>query len=122
MKKELNVQIGARVRKARERLRLSREQLAEALGISVLFLSYIECGQKGMSLTTLKNICETLQVSADQLLLGRKNDSTDRTEAQLLLENIEPEYQDLALDSLQQLVRTIAAVREKSAQAHNCKE
>ena len=114
MKKEINVQIGSRVRAARTRLGLSRDELAEALDISTLFLSYIECGQKGMSLSTLQNMCKTLQISADYLLLGQEPTAVDKHRAQLLLESLDPEYWDLAEESLQTLIRTIAAVRHKT--------
>jgi len=70
MKKELNVQIGSRVRVARKRMNFTREELAEILGVSTLFIGYIECGQKGMSLETLCSLCRALHVSADYLLLG----------------------------------------------------
>ena len=60
IKKDINIQIGQRVKEARLARNLTREQLAEKLEISALFMGYIECGQKGMSLSTLQNLCFTL--------------------------------------------------------------
>ena len=73
MKKELNVQIGKRVGKVRRERGLSQNQLAERLGVSTLFVSYIECGQKGMSIDTLIHMCGALHVSSDYLLLRQEN-------------------------------------------------
>ena len=39
MKKEINVEIGGRIRRQREALHMSREQLAEAADISTPFLA-----------------------------------------------------------------------------------
>ncbi|MEF9895939.1 MAG: helix-turn-helix domain-containing protein, partial [Clostridia bacterium] len=49
MKKEINVEIGARIRKKREALGLTREQLAEKADMSVTFLAEVELGSKGVS-------------------------------------------------------------------------
>lgn len=62
--------IGMRIRKQRELLRLSREQLSEKLNISSKFLSDIELGVKGMSLQTLISLSQVLTVSTDYILFG----------------------------------------------------
>lgn len=116
MKKELNVQIGLRVRKAREDMGLSREQLAELVDVSALFLSYIECGQRGMSLETLISLCSALGVSADDILLGNQRPCEDQLEeAQRILRDMPAQYLPLAVDMLHTLQRTIATVRAQPA-------
>lgn len=92
LKKDINIQIGQRVRHARENARLSRDELAEKLNISSLFLSYIECGQKGMSLTTLQNICQILGVSADYLLLGVDDADIHKKNINLMLDSLNEEF------------------------------
>lgn len=111
MKRQSNIEIGARVRIARERLHMSREKLAELLDRSTLFIGYIECGQKGMSIETLLAICKTLQVSADYLLFGNEPDSTLHCEAAQLLSGMPQAYLPLAAESLRTLVKTIAVVQ-----------
>lgn len=91
MKKDINIEIGQRVLTARRQARLSRDELAEKLNISTLFMGYIECGQKGMSLTTLKNLCKILGVSADYILLGETENITQKNIG-LLLNSIDVEY------------------------------
>ncbi len=102
LKKNINIEIGQRVRKARENAHLSRDQLAEQLNISSLFLGYIECGQKGMSLTTLKNLCLLLDISADYILLGKEYEETSRNNIQLLLDSFDPKY----LPLLESIIRS----------------
>lgn len=69
-KKEINIEIGRRVQEVREKRGLTQEKFAELLEVGVQHVSKMERGVTGMSLTTLKNICEILNVSADYLLLG----------------------------------------------------
>lgn len=60
--------MGSRIREAREKLGYTREQLAEMAHISPRFYYDIEAGRKGVSIETLKYICESLEVTADHLL------------------------------------------------------
>jgi len=69
-KKEINVQIGKQIRIARERKNLTQEQFAERISVSPQFVSDMERGVVGVSLTTMKNICVELEVSSDTLLFG----------------------------------------------------
>ena len=71
-RKPINLEIGQRIRDKREKLRLSRECLAERSGISPRFEADIERGIVGPSLTTLKRICEALGISSDSILWGDK--------------------------------------------------
>ena len=73
--KELNKQIGERCRKARETAGYTQEQLAEQIGVSTQFLSDAERGITGMSVNTIVKLCNTLNISADFLLLGAEESS-----------------------------------------------
>lgn len=73
--KELNKQIGERCRKAREIVGYTQEQLAEQIGVSTQFLSDAERGITGMSVNTIIKLCNTLNISADFLLLGTEESS-----------------------------------------------
>ncbi len=111
MKKDLNLQIGERVRCARKAVGFSRDELAEMLGISSLFLSYIECGQRGMSVSTLMNLCKILQVSSDYILFGNENESTSENEIAQAVKSIEKKYQPLVLESINNLKKIIAVTQ-----------
>ncbi len=60
--------IGERIRKVREELGMTRNQLAEKAGISTSMLYYYEKEQKNPSAEVLARICEALDISADYIL------------------------------------------------------
>ena len=69
-KKQINIEIGEQIRAAREQAYLTQEQLAEKIDVSVQFVSDLERGVVGISLTTLKKTCTVLGVTSDQILFG----------------------------------------------------
>ncbi len=71
-----NYGVGKRILEARKNNRLTREKLAEMSGISVQFLSDIENGRKSMTITTLRNICNSLNLSADYIINGTEQSRT----------------------------------------------
>ena len=76
VKKDINVEIGARARKAREQANMTQERLAERLECSPQFISDMERGVVGISLSTLKKLCLTLGVSSDSILFGTEPESS----------------------------------------------
>ena len=75
-KKEINVEVGRRVREAREAAGLTQERFAELIGISPQNISCVERGLAGVSLTVLRRMCEILHVSSDFLLMGNARGTT----------------------------------------------
>lgn len=73
-KKEINIQIGERVKTAREHTALTQEQLAEYIDVSPQYISDLERGVVGVSIPTLKKLCTTLNVSSDRILFGQKTE------------------------------------------------
>lgn len=65
--------MGMRLRKQRELLGYTREELAEKLDVSPKFCSDIELGVKGMSLNTLSKITDILCMNADYILFGEQD-------------------------------------------------
>jgi len=72
-KKEINIQIGERIKLAREQAKWTQEQLAERIDVSTQYVSDLERGVVGISLSTLKRLCISLGVSSDQILFGSKD-------------------------------------------------
>ena len=60
--------IGQRIRKFRKAHRLSQDELAERIGISVTHMSHIETGNTKLSLPVLVDIAGVLSVHTDDLL------------------------------------------------------
>lgn len=69
-RKEENVQIGGRLKAAREAAGYTQERLAELVDVSAQFISGVERGAVGLSVSILIKICGVLLVSADTVLLG----------------------------------------------------
>ena len=74
-RKEINVEVGRRVRGAREAAGLTQERFAELIGISPQNVSCVERGLAGVSLTVLRRMCEILHVSSDFLLMGERGNN-----------------------------------------------
>ena len=72
MKKQLNVEIGGRIRKTREALGYSRETLAEKADLASSFIGTIELGAGSFTAETLIKLCRALGTSADYILFGRE--------------------------------------------------
>lgn len=64
-------EMGKRIRKQRELLGYTREQLAEKLDVSTKFCSDIELGVKGVSIQTLAKLTDFLNLSSDYILFGK---------------------------------------------------
>lgn len=64
------INMGTRMKQARKELHFTQEDMAEKLGISVKHYSGIERGVAGISLETLVNVSNTLNVSLDYLVKG----------------------------------------------------
>lgn len=60
--------IGMRIKKIRKSRKITQDRLSELSGISPQHLSQIESAKTKLSLPTLINICNALNVTADKLL------------------------------------------------------
>ncbi len=83
-KKQLNIDMGRRIRQAREAAGLTQERFAELVGISPQNVSCVERGLAGVSMAVLRRMCEILQVSSDFLLIGTSTDNDADAIAQRL--------------------------------------
>lgn len=69
--------IGERLKKARMDKKLTQEQLAEKLDVSVAFLSRAERGTIKINLARMTQICDILDVSLSYVLTGTISNSKD---------------------------------------------
>lgn len=72
--------IGQRIRHLRLVQDYTQAEFAEAVDISVNFLSEIENGKKGVSQDTLAKICMELNSSADYVLFGKNSNQVSLIE------------------------------------------
>lgn len=63
-------QIGLNIKQKRLELGLSQAQLAELTQLSTVHISHIETGTGNMSLPSFLDICQVLQVTPNDILLG----------------------------------------------------
>lgn len=90
-KKQINVEIGARIKEEREKAGLTQERFSELINLGPKSVSAFERGTVGISFTTLKKICQVLSVSSDQILFGQvKQNENDLSELTRRLERLSP--------------------------------
>lgn len=109
-KKEINIQIGEQVRLAREKAKVTQEQLAERIDVSPQYVSDLERGVVGPSVSTIKRICISLNVSSDQLLFGKIDREQLAPLADIML-GLSPAQQAKLIEGLKTM---IAAISPKS--------
>ena len=74
------IELGERIRKRRQEMKLSQESFAEKAGISVNTVSRIEGGQTAMSVEIFRKMIEILETD-DNILLGKEEGDTERQES-----------------------------------------
>ncbi len=84
-KKEINVQIGNALRIARERTGLTQAQFGELVSLGTKNVSDIERGVAGITVATLKRICEKLYIPSDFIIFGDQN----KNDTAYLIERLE---------------------------------
>ena len=99
--------IGKRIKQARQAKGLSQMELAEAVGISVSFLSNIEVGRQSMNIRTLIAISDALDVSTDWIL---RNDT--RAATSVTAEEIAKELDGCTLRERGLLLRQMQMMKE----------
>ncbi|MBQ6998033.1 MAG: helix-turn-helix transcriptional regulator [Oscillospiraceae bacterium] len=84
------INMGVRIAQQRKELKLTQEQLAEKMGVSLQTISCIELGKKAVRPENLANLCSYLNISSDYILYG-KRDSQQMTDVITKLSNLKPE-------------------------------
>jgi transcriptional regulator with XRE-family HTH domain len=67
--------LGMRIRKRRKAMRMTQEELAKKLGLSLSFLGHIERGTRKASVETLVAIANELSLSVDFMLQDSLNEN-----------------------------------------------
>lgn len=80
-KEILKKEIGKRIEQIRENImHMNKVQFASLIGMKNQYLSYVEFGEKGLTVEKVVEICNKTGVSADYLLRGIKNPLVNFTE------------------------------------------
>lgn len=75
MKSEDLKQIGIRIVERRKELKLTQEQVAERMNVSIQMISNIERGNKAIKIDNLLKLCNILKTSTDYILTGKRTDN-----------------------------------------------
>ena len=92
--------MGERLKKARLSKKLTQEDLAEEMDVSVAFLSRIERGKSPINLKRLNQLCSLLDVSEGYILSGTSNNSDSYLveDFKSILDGCSPSKQKLIYD------------------------
>lgn len=108
-KKQINIEIGARIKDEREKAGLTQEKFSELIGLGPKSVSAFERGTVGISFTTLKKICQVLSVSSDQILFGqREENENDLSELSRRLERLSPRQYAIAEEIVLKLLEAFS--------------
>ena len=86
------ITMGERISQRRKEKKLTQEQLAETIGVSLQTISNIECGKKGAKPENIAKICISLEATADYILLGKKSENQMKNIIKIISELSEREY------------------------------
>ena len=108
-KKQINTEIGARIKEEREKAGLTQERFSELIGLGPKSVSAFERGTVGISFTTLKKICQVLSVSSDQILFGqREQNENNLSELSKRLERLSPRQYAIAEEIVLKLLEAFS--------------
>lgn len=68
--KDINIEVGARIKERRLAQKLTREDLARLSGYTANFIQEVERGRSGLSSESIRALSMALKVSSDSLLFG----------------------------------------------------
>ena len=97
--------VGKRIRKRRQELKLTQEDLAQALGLTPQHISGIEQDKRNPSLSSLAKLAEELGITVDYLITGKEGVIVDAIPAIKADKN-------LSLESKKALVTLVKELHE----------
>lgn len=106
-RKDLNVLVGANIKREREKANFTQEQFSELMGIGPKSLSSIERGVVGVSLTKLLRICDILHISAN-VLLYEQTQQNDVDSITLQLTTLSAEQFEIVSNVMTNLIRAFS--------------
>lgn len=105
-----NIEIGERIRKIREDLKMSREKFSEMIDISDVFLGQLERGERSLSTKTLVKIVSFTGISSDFILFGLETPDNKISKINRILNKCS----DDVLDYIYNLIRSTLSFIKKS--------
>ena len=103
------MEVGIKIREARKQKDFTQQMLADAIGVSEVYVSMIERGMKMPSLSLFAQIITVLDVSADFVLRDALPSGKDFVykEVAELLDSLTPKQRRAAMEILDAYIRTL---------------
>lgn len=100
--------IGNNIKKYRKSKGFTQAQLAEMIDISTIHMSHMETGSVSMSLECLIKICDSLDISPDDLLFGeyKLNSISATKQLSRIMDNLTVDERKLIIDFAELLNKT----------------
>ena len=114
---EQNQILGENIKREREKAGYTQERFSEIIDMTPYNLSAVERGVAGVSLKTLRRICEALKVSADDLLFGQREKS-DGEALIRKLERLDARQMRIVQEVLSALLEAFALKKEDEETDH----
>lgn len=114
---EQNLILGENIKREREKAGYTQERFSEIIDMTPNNLSAVERGVAGVSLKTLRRICEALKVSADDLLFGQREKS-DGEALIRKLERLDARQMRIVQEVLSALLEAFALKKEDGETDH----
>ncbi len=111
-------ELGRRIKNARLNQKLTQEQFAELLDISVSYVSLIERGSRNATVETLLAIADVLDVSVASLLQDATEQSRDEEQTiiwQELMQNRTAEEKDMILQTVKTIVSFLDSQKKETS-------
>lgn len=107
---DFNKKLGLKIKKLRERRKLTREKLGDMAEISDRFIYDVETGQKGISAETLYKLSRALNVTSDYLLFEVEENKNELSYVTEILKNLSPSE----LESVEKIILEISKLTSKN--------
>lgn len=91
----LLIKMGERIAERRKSLKMTQEDLAEKIDVSIPMISNLEQGKKAIRPENLVKICSVLGLSADYILTGKTVTKQDYNSLFYGIETLSPDELDL---------------------------
>ena len=114
---EQNQILGENIKREREKAGYTQERFSEIIDMTPNNLSAVERGVAGVSLKTLRRICEALKVAADDLLFGQREKS-DGEALIRKLERLDARQMRIVQEVLSALLEAFALKKEDEETDH----
>lgn len=101
---DFNKKLGLKIKKLRERRKLTREKLGEMAEISDRFIYDVETGQKGISAETLYKLSRALNVTSDYLLFEVEENKNELSYVTEMLKKLDKDN----LESVEKIIIEIS--------------